>query len=251
MGRLISDLVLAHAGRPAVVMGGATSLPGQVAQLEGLDPIWLSANEHGALLRRVDYLVHCDLVHQRAQRPMVDVLRAYAQPMGAPILSPLLSADYRLPGWDVRRQRGNSGMWAIEAAWLVGCHPIIATGMDCYTGPGTYYHELDAPSSSLTKAAAEFDDLLDALKARIPGAVVRVMDQRMARHWPLYDPAEQLPPFAATPQLLAAGQATGIPVRFLRTGKFCKQRFAAGDQVEMTRAEAAHLSHIHLVEPLP
>lgn len=124
---------------PAVVLGGAPSLP---AQLEQCPPrgeaVYLSANDHGARLTACDYLVCHDQRDSRGD-PMERTLRAF----GAPIVSRHIFADYRIMGSVVP----DTG---IETAWvarLLGCAPIYICGIECFSGQGTYHHDPAARSN--------------------------------------------------------------------------------------------------------
>lgn len=122
-------------------MGGAPSLP---EALEGLptDAVYISANHHGALLRKVDFIVYVDRLHQVTGQPMRYLLKKY----DAPLVSIRQEADYQIP----RLFDGNSGLQAILFACLAGCNPVIVTGIEMFKGK-TYFHNKDYPSSGFDK----------------------------------------------------------------------------------------------------
>jgi hypothetical protein len=179
---MVTSLWGRHAGQPAVVMGGGPSLPRDLAILADAfgpldDAVWISANEHGAMLRPVDYLVYRDALHQRAsqaagyQVSMLDVLREYVDRDGAMTISHKPGADLQLDLPGEVAPVLNSGLWAIYAAAQMGCRPILCAGMDCYTGD-TYHHDGGAQSSSRGKAVRTFVQQGVTVAAMAPGAVV-------------------------------------------------------------------------------
>lgn len=124
--RKLSDLVHAHRGRPAFVLGGGPSLPGEFAQCPA-DAVKLSANHHGQILTPCDYLVAQEVIDESYR-----IFRSF----DVPLVSPRADADVvidcpklALSGWEATR-----------AAWVMGCAPIVLAGMDCYTQAVDYWH---------------------------------------------------------------------------------------------------------------
>lgn len=148
-----SELTGVHKGRPAVVMGGAPSLPAAL-RLCPDDAVYISANQHGAMLRKASYIVYTDRVHQLTNIPMRLLLKKY----GAPLVGPQPDADYFFDSGI----EANSGIRAILFAGLLGCDPIIVTGVEMYKG-GTYWHDLDAASSGFDKDAGKINEMLQHL----------------------------------------------------------------------------------------
>lgn len=95
----------------------------------------ISVNQHGALLRDVDYIVSLDSHVGR----IVDELD------GVKISPHQEFTDYRLCDYPAL---GNSGMAAVWVAHQMGCCPIVICGVDCYS-QGTYWHDPEAESSGL------------------------------------------------------------------------------------------------------
>jgi len=127
------DLILAHEGARIVVMGGSSSL---AADIDGLDAdVWLSANEHGAKLRAVDYLVAMDHEHGGLLRPMDQVLRQYSD---APIISPERYGDIHPYGWPGAPRRIYTGLVAAWIAYMMGARVVILAGFDGYGGQPGY-----------------------------------------------------------------------------------------------------------------
>lgn len=136
--RVLPDLALSCAGRPAVVMGGGPSLPwGFVPQLTGIAPpadaVLISANAHGCRLaaaglsRMPDWIV------------CIDDVEPLLRPWGVPVIADKAWADVLV----FHRSISLSGVQAAFVAWALGCSPIWLLGMDLYEG-GTYF---DAPEA--------------------------------------------------------------------------------------------------------
>lgn len=206
MFRLINEVALAHASQSIVVMGGGPSLPDAMRQIARPD-VLISANEHGAMLGPVDYIVSVDHTHQRLNIPMRDALR----PFGRPVIGPRAWADYRIPDYV---SRGNAGMNAMWVAQILGAWPLIVAGIDCYQG-GTYYHDAEAESTSVGRPQKQFDEKLEALRAELTCPVRIVGDGPLTRFWPRYDPAETFGAFQPDPQALALQQMQPVLVRML------------------------------------
>lgn len=136
-----SELTGLHMGRPAVIMGGAPSLPEALKRCPN-DAVYISANQHGAMLRKIDYIFYTDRVHQTTNAPMRVMLKKY----GAPLVGPQPDADYVMAS-DLA---ANSGIRAILFAGLLGCDPIIVTGIEMYQG-NTYWHDHDCKSTGFSK----------------------------------------------------------------------------------------------------
>lgn len=246
------DIALAHRGLPVVAMGGGPSLPDQVAAIRHPVGAWVSANEHGAKLRQVDYIVAVDDVHQVTGELMGPRLRAY----GVPLISPRFFADYRMPAITVRRRdgqmidfRGNSGMQAIWVAWALGGWPVIVAGIDNYQG-GTYWHTPEADSSGTAKAQDDFDDRLAQLRDLIGTDRVRVVDGPLLRFWPKYDPGEVFPPevYSPPPAISALPAQTYGYYRVLRNLRINRGTVLRGDEIWITADEAGkHLRRGHLL----
>ena len=249
------DIALAHRGHAVVAMGGGPSLPDQVAAIRHPVAAWVSANDHGAKLRRVDYIVAVDDVHQVTGEPMGPRLRAH----GAPIVSPRFFADYRMPPITVRRNdgqlidwRGNSGMQAIWVAWALGGWPVIVAGIDNYQG-GTYWHDPNADSSGTAKEPADFDDRLAQLRDLIGTDRVRVVDGPLLKFWPKYDPDEVFDAgcYDIPAAVAALPRQTYRYFRVLRNLRINRGTVLRGDEIWISADEAdKHLRRGHLL-PLP
>lgn len=181
--RTLTDLVHRHVGQPAIVIGGAPSWPVEYARVlewpASEHAVVLGANQHASKGGvAVDYIVACD-------DRMCDPLRAY----GRPIISPRHWADYRVLHLVV----GNSAALAVMAAWVMGCAPIIITGVECYTG-GTYADDPDAPSVGKTVTLPQHLERWGKLTASAPGAQIRPVGGPLLRLWPAWNPDEPAQP---------------------------------------------------------
>ena len=218
----LSDLRAAHAGRPALVLGGGESLPRQAERApEGC--VYISANQHGCLLRACDYIVACD------DKPRAQFLGSNGQMVtlksfGVPIISPRPSmADYLTP----KPPHNSSGVVAAWAAWVMGCAPILLAGMDCYRG-ACYWH---APKAQSTGQHLQLSNHLvkwRTLAAKHPQAMFRSMGVPLTDVFPAYDPEE---PVIPTP--IEAIELDAHKAKVLRAWR----RFRPGQIVELTKAE--------------
>lgn len=219
--RPLSELALAHAGRPAVVIGGGMSLPKQIA-LTPADAVRVAANQHaGVMGYQFDYVVAVD-----------NDIEKIVRPFGRPIITPRRWGDYQIFGNTFH----SSGVTAAYVAWVMGCAPVILVAMDCFVG-GTYCHDPKARSSgtavSVDKHLTKWARLLKAC----PGAAFRSAGGPTATLWPLYDPSEPVAPAPNRADILRAVSGIWIevrnPVDFLAGRK-------VGDRVEVSPAEARH-----------
>lgn len=186
--RVMGALVHRHIGRPAVVMGGAPSLPDELQSCPE-NAVYISAKEHGAMLRICDYIVCVDDVEQEQ--------RGYAR--GAPIIAPHPWGDYRIFGAPVP----NTGATALWCAWIMGCAPIIVVGCQLYT-TGTYFHD---PRRMVTGRNQSVDEQIKRFKKIVnmcPHGMFRVMRGPLLKLIALYRPEEQPHPIAAADVMLKA-----------------------------------------------
>lgn len=125
----LSDLIMKHKGKKICLMGGAKSL---ASDLEKVDAdIYISINNHGAKLREVDYIVCMDNVHTGNKQEMRHFLREFSD---APVISPWHWGQYQMLRWPDYPYLFNSGVIGSWIAYLMGAHPIIFAGFDCYGG---------------------------------------------------------------------------------------------------------------------
>jgi hypothetical protein len=125
------DLVMRHKGARICVMGGGPSLVSDLEKVEA--DIWISVNEHGAKVRPVDYVVAMDDIHTKLHVPMLKHIRAVTD---APIITPWFWGDYQIMKWPRQPKFVLSGVAASWVAAMMGAHPVILAGFDCYGGHG-------------------------------------------------------------------------------------------------------------------
>lgn len=226
---LASELINRHAGRTAVVCGGGPSLPEQLARCPA-EAIYVSANQHGCLARRCDYIVVVDGIEDKVFERTSGApytIRSF----GVPIISPRPSADY----WLFEQLAPGSGITAAFVAWVMGCAPIIVSpGMDCYRGP-TYYHDPDAKSSGRSISTERHLDRWASLMVHASGGQFRALGGPLATIFPVYDPdeARAAPPNHAR----LADRMAGVWVSF---SKACSEVvapriYAPGDRAELSK----------------
>lgn len=123
-----------YAGRPAAVLGGGPSLPGDVAKLPK-NCILIAVNYHALYLLPCDYMVYND---KPDTDPLLD--QAVAEHR-ITLVSPEPTSDviFDIPVW-TGFYSSNTAAWF--AGWM-GCDPIVLCGMDCYQGDKKYFHPSD------------------------------------------------------------------------------------------------------------
>lgn len=182
--RPLADLIHAHAGRPAFVMGGGDSLPKDLERAPR-DCVYISANQHGCFLRTCDYIVAIDSWFKKDfKTPQGTTMRM--RDFGVPVISVRREdADIRM----FEKPTSNSGVSAAWVAWVMGCAPILIGGMDCYTG-GTYFHDPKAQSSGRSVHLTQHLGRWAKLPQVAPDGMFRVMSGPLVGLFPAYDPAE-------------------------------------------------------------
>lgn len=216
-------LVLKHRGKRIVVMGGAPSLD---AEIDGLEAdVWISANEHGAKRRAVDYVVAMDEQHGGLKVPMRSEVRKYTD---APIIGPWPFNDYQLVTWPGAPRKGLSGMVATWVAWAMGGHPIILAGFDGYGGSKLAETRKVAP--------------------HVRG-VVRVMGGPLAQVWDQYRPGERIGKYIPHSSINGLLGVDGmIQVRALKPCTVRGHELPKGSQMQVMRHEVARLLRHRMLE---
>jgi hypothetical protein len=238
--RALSDLIHAHAGRPGMAMGGGVSLPANVAAAPA-NTVFASANQHGAFLRRCDYIICCDdFSVKRFKHP--DGRMVHLRDLGTPIISPRRGvADF----WMTKAPINNSGITAAWVLWAMGCAPILLAGMDCFLG-GTYFYDARAKSTGTHLALPHHLHKWQKLKAMLPTAPLRSMGGPLETLFPAYDPVEVFAPPADRAQV---GRAVrGIMVRVLKTWPIGRVPLVPGLMVEVSENELAIGLHKRFIE---
>lgn len=240
--RTVRDLVHAHAGRPAVVMGGGPSLlptldavaAGRVVGSQA--PVYISANDHGAKALRararadepLAYVLCLDKIERRCRQEVWEDGRT-GPPWGVPLISRHMWADYRLV--DVKPRFSGPG-----AAWfarLIGCDPIILAGMDCYVGD-TYWHSAKARSSARFVGIKHHLMLWRRL-AQASAANYQVFAGELTKIFTGLD-AQPLVTPATREQLLQ--ELGGVMVQFQFNHELSGRPFSQGTTIEVNTAEA-------------
>lgn len=128
-----------YAGKPAAVLGGGPSLPGDLARLPA-NCLLIAVNEHAFHICKPEFMVYND---QPDSSP--GLLEAVRQAKAVRV-SPDPSSDilFDVPVW-TGFYSSNTAAWF--AGWM-GCDPILLCGMDCYQGDQVYFHpsQADCPT---------------------------------------------------------------------------------------------------------
>lgn len=223
--KTLSDLIRVHRGRAAVVMGGAPSLPRDLAELVDwpgrTSAVYLSANDHAFKLPApVDYIVACDNIEQR--------LRVH----GRPIIAPRHWADFRV----LHQVVSNSAALACVVAWAMGCSPIVVTGVELYSA-GTYFHDERAHSPGKTANVQQHLRRWSKLIEASVGAYVRPVSGPLLQRFPRFDSNEAAMP--ADPEDMIASIIGGSRVEITRdVPDWHGRSLVRGSVVEMRTSEA-------------
>jgi hypothetical protein len=194
MKYLISRLLMAYEGRPAVIIGGGPSATIELPVLQTLaDPVIISANGHAFKLGVPAHYIWCKdhtrcippkLRRNRPQEYMETELRVH----GVPIIGPNYWADYRAVNWPI--SNANSGMQALAAAALMGCRPIIGVGFDCFQGD-TYFHDPKNDNVSSGRPMSYWSGRYRHLHRCLQGATIRGISGVLAQTFGRYRPLEE------------------------------------------------------------
>ncbi len=152
--------------------------------------IWISANEHGAKLRNVDYIVNMDETHTVKRVRMEPYLKQFSD---APIINPWQWGDYQMFRWPLFPRLMNSGVMASWVGYLMGAHPLILAGFDCYKGD--------------PRIVKMHYDYFNHVKCE-----VRVASGALTKLYPSYNHNEEFKPFK-TPEILGEALDGMIKVR--------------------------------------
>jgi hypothetical protein len=131
----LSQLREIHAGRPAAVLGGGPSLPGDLARVPR-GAVLIAVNYHALRLCQAAYMVYNDDPQSDSR------LLAAVESTSATRVSPdrlTSDVDFDVDAW-TGFYSSNTATWL--ALWM-GCDPVVLCGMDCYQGERVYFHEYD------------------------------------------------------------------------------------------------------------
>lgn len=213
--RPITDLLRRWYGKPALIIGGGPSARVDLPWLEdqGFAPaVVLSANEHGLYQGhyKVDFLVNVDRIHCSRKVYMIDYLRQF----NTQIINAHSWADFRLPDWKVS---ANSGITAIAVGCVLGCWPVVVTGVDLFGAGRAYFHDPDLASKlprSKSAAPSHVAKLrIMELRKWAEKYPVRPVSGPLTGIYPTYDPAETIPPPDMVPYRKKIEKA---PIRWYR-----------------------------------
>lgn len=234
--RLITDLVDKYDG-PILVIGGGPSVPSDFEKLPAdFKPACvLSANNHGFKQDRfkVDYIVCCDNLHSETKQRCQEWLSPY----GVPIITRHWWGDYRTPKF---RMLGNSGQTAIAVGVMLGGHPVIATGMDCWQGK-TYFHDPDVKVACTGRSLGAVAKQLRGVKDWIGDPnVVRVVSGPMIPMFKRWTCGENVSKLRQLPYAASLVDGSTYTVRATKTISYELATVPAGAQFPVSKEEAAY-----------
>ena len=229
--RALSHFVHAHAGRPAVVIGGGVSRSEQVARCPPPgEAVYISANRHGCEIAACDYITCLDQIERE--------LRTF----GVPIATTRNFGEIR-----IFRQRVNqSGMLGAYLAWVFGCSPILLCGMDLWVG-GTYESDKAAKSSGTRVPTADHAHRWQQVRTLLAGADLRSLGGPLVDRGviPLHNPSQPAGPPASARALLK--EVGGFVVEFKADTRFPPYEYKKGDVGEISQNEVRRLQQLRQI----
>jgi hypothetical protein len=244
--RTIRELVHAHVGRPAVVMGGGASLLPTLDQVPNPAAcIYISANDHGARALRararsgevLAYVVCLDKIEDRCRREQRKDGR-WGAPWNVPLISPHMFGDYRVLG-------NRFMLTGITSAWLarlMGCDPIYLAGMDNYVGP-TYFDNPTAHSTGRYSQPREHLQKWAAMFRHYPANYI-AGGQELRKYLPGMD---HVAPPSPVPADRLQSEILGRLVEVVQGGEITGRHFPPGVTIELKPAEAEKMSKAGIV----
>jgi hypothetical protein len=223
--RSFGELVMRHKGARICVMGGGPTLADEIAGVEA--DIWISANQHGARLRSVDYVVAMDNLHTVHKDPMQGIIREFTD---APIIGPWHWCDYGITNHPLAPRLMFTGVVASWVASLLGAHPVIMAGFGCYGGTH--------------RTRDQHREYMPFLKCE-----VRVAAGPLCEFWPTYDPDEQFAPYVV-PQVFDFTEVEhGITIKVIKPVEIRGVEYPVGTMLRVPKADVwRQLKHRSLVE---
>lgn len=223
--RSFGELVMRHKGARICVMGGAPTLPDEIEHVQA--DIWISANQHGAKLRKVDYVVAMDNLHTVHKDPMLGIIREHTD---APIIGPWHWCDYGITNYPLAPRLMFTGVIAQWVASMLGAHPIIMAGFGCYGGTHRTLGQHREYASFLKSA-------------------VRVVDGPLLAIWPAYDPVEEFPPYVAPDVFDFTETEHGVTIKVIKPVEIRGVEYPVGTILRVPKAEVwRQLKHRSLME---
>lgn len=224
----ISELVHKYTFVPAVVIGGAPCREKDAKLLPKsfqANAIWISANDHGCLQQRCDYIVACEDLGERLTKWHI------------PLISQHPWADYRV--FDVPLP--NSAALGGFAAWAMGCAPIVFIGVECFQGK-TYLHEPNAESSGKSLSVAEHLKRWSKLPVLAPNGQFRAVSGPLLSIFQCFDPLEAITSDFVAPTETVRKICTGIPMSFLEGTQIHERTYQRGEICEVSALEERKLA---------
>lgn len=185
----MSQLRNKFAGRPALVLGGGPSLPGDYQCFVGARssrPILIAVNYHAqAIGIQPHFMVYND--HPQSDPVLFQSVKDFGGLRVSP--DPTSDIDFDVYVW-TGSYSSNTATWF--ALWL-GCDPVVLCGMDCYQGDVIYPHKY---SHHVPVFDYPLDDHLrpwreDGLNLLPHVERVRVMSGPLTGIFPKYEPLPQ------------------------------------------------------------
>lgn len=131
---LMSSLRDKYAGKPAAILGGGPSLPGDMKKLPA-GCVLIAVNYHAFHLCKPKFMVYND--DPESDPLLLEAVKTFKTTKVSPHNTSDIEFD--VPVW--------TGFYSSQtAAWLalwMGCTPVILCGMDCYQGEKKYFHEYE------------------------------------------------------------------------------------------------------------
>lgn len=221
LGKNISDLVWKHKGQPAVIVGGAPSrLTDQ--QFCPKNAVFLSANDHGYRQVMCDYGACCEDLEGPMRLHKV------------PVISRQIWADYRV----FDKPIPNSAILAAFAAWVMGCAPIVITGVECYQGK-TYPDDPKLKTSGHNVPLKGHLLRWARLSNMAPGSQIRAVSGPLLDIFQRYNPVETA--YGPNSEELILSLCRGKQVEMLRSEYVGRHLREKGEIVEVTEMEAHSL----------
>jgi hypothetical protein len=208
----LGDLIMRHKGQRICVMGGSKSLDADLERIEA--DVWISVNNHGAMRREVNYIVCMDNIHTGNKREMRHFLREFSD---APVISPWHWGDYQVLSWPGYPKLYNSGIIASWIAYLMGGHPVIFAGFDCYKADG--------------RIIRMHRDYLDHIKAEC-----RVASGPLLSFYQQYDPDEKFKRYKV-PEIFGEATKGFIKVRVVAPFEYRGYQWPIGSVLTVSAYE--------------
>jgi hypothetical protein len=219
------ELVMRHKGARICVMGGGPSLASDLERVEA--DIWVSTNEHGAKLRRVDYVFAMDNQHTMLKVLMPTIIRPHTN---APIIGPWQWCDYGLTDYPLSPRLLFTGVVAAWAAGLMGAHPVILAGFDC--------------TGHAKRSIDQFSSYKPFVKAE-----VRVASGPLVGLWKQYDPDEGFAEYTPPEVFDEIAMVHGVTVRVHKPIEIRGTLYPIGTVLRVPKAEVwRQIKHRSLTE---